>query len=74
MSNPRPRFSEAEARRLQEKVSHGRAKKTGTKESFGLYDQVDELEGRVRKIEKKVREHETRLDNMMVRIHKLEMR
>lgn len=75
MVGSRPRFTEAEARRLQERVnSHNQARKTGAKESLGLYDQVDELEGRVRKIEKKVREYETRLDNMMVRIHKLEMR
>lgn len=72
MSGSRPKFTEIEARRLQEKVNDSRAKKTGIKESLGLYDQVGDLENKVRKLEKKIQEHETRLDNMMLRIHRLE--
>lgn len=56
-------MTEADVRRLQHKVDRMRDKKKAGKEPPGLYDRVAALE-------KKVKEHETRLDYMMARLLK----
>lgn len=56
-------MTEGDVRRLQRKVDQKRSKKAAGKEPPGLYDRVAALE-------KKIKEHETRLDYMMARIHK----